>query len=123
MLDDFSCRQTAEASAGFMIDPASKAEQEACSVKVARARCIHELLDAACRNSLDRFRSDDKRALFGTGDDAERALFPQSGDRCVKVGRCIEAFQLVLIGEQDINLSRAEKIAEFVAVAIDSKTI
>ena len=41
-----------------MIDPASEAEQEAGSVKVARARRIHELLDAACRNGLDRIRSD-----------------------------------------------------------------
>src|SRR5690606_37522038 len=123
VLDDFRRGEGAEAGAGAVIVVAGEAEEEARGEEVAGAGGIHELVDGEGRHRRRLLTRDDEAALFRTGDDAERALAAEGGDRRVEVRRLVEALQFVLVGEDDVDLAVAHQRQELVAVAVDAEGI
>src|SRR6185312_3081890 len=62
-------------------------------------------------------------SLFAAGDHRKPHIVAQRIDCSVEVGGFVEAVQLALIGEDDIDRAGADEIEEFRAIAADAKRI
>src|SRR5262249_36847129 len=103
VLDHLRGRDGAEACAVAVVLIARQTGEKACREEIACASCIDEFLDWRGRNGLMAFARNDDAALFTARHGGELHLVAQRRHRSIEVGGLIEAFQLRLICENEVD--------------------
>ena len=91
--------------------------------QVAGAGGIDQPLDRARRHRIGLLAGHDQAALFAAGDHGKPRIVAQRVDRGVEVGGLVEAVQLALVGEDEIDRAGADEIEEFGAIAVDAERV
>src|SRR5215831_9218623 len=123
MLNHFGSRQRAQLPTDRMVEPAREAKQEPRGKQVAGAGRVDDTLDCSGWNFDDALAGNDDAAFVAPGHHGKPRLAAQSLRRGVEIGCLIQTAQLRLVGEKNVDGSRADKLQELVTPAVDAKCI
>ena len=123
VLDNLRGRQCAETAAGDEIGVPGEPCQESCCKEVTGASRVHKSLDREGGHGKGLLTGDRHRAMFGTSDHADDVFVTQGRQSGVEISRLVERVQLVLVGEQDVDVPLADQAKELFAIAVDTETV
>ena len=123
MLDHLGSGQRPQPRRRAIFHAPRQSDQETRGEEIAGAGGIDQPLDRARRNRIGFLAGHDQTSLLAAGDHRKPHIVAQRIDRSVEVGGLVEAVQLALIGEDDIDRAGADEIEEFRAIPADAKRI
>src|SRR5882762_5712874 len=123
MLDHLGGRERAEARRTLVRRALRQAEQKTRREKIARTGRVDHVLDRTCRHGENLIARDHDAALLAARHDRQARLPAQCGERAVEIRRLVQAAQLGLVGEKQVDGAGAHEVEKLVAPAIDAKSI
>src|SRR4029077_17119365 len=123
MLDHFSSDQRRQACRGAVVGAARDSGQKARGKEIAGTGCVNHSFHRASRNRLGLLTRDDQTTLFAAGDHGQPSILAQRLERRLEVGGIIEAVQLALVREDEVDGAGANELEEFGTITIDAERI
>ena len=123
VLDHLGRRQRPEPGTIALVGAARQPDQESGREQVAGAGRIDHLVDRLRPHRVVLLARDDQAALLAAGDDGELGVVAHRIDRGVEIRGLVEAVQLALVGEHDVDGAVADQIEKLRAVAIDAERV
>src|SRR5262249_38618673 len=110
MLDDFGRGQRAKPAAAAVVDAAPKTTQKTGGEQIAHAGRNDDPLDRERGYRLDPFRADNETTLLAARHDRGVDIGAQCDDSTVEVRCLIQAVQLRIVGEDEIERAGAHQL-------------
>src|SRR5215469_4219276 len=123
MLDDFGGAERADPPRRGQVKPAGKPEQEPGREQIAGAGGVDEAANGGGRNRVGFLAADDQATFFAAGHDAHPRVLAERRNRAVKICGLVEALDLRLVGEGQVDGAVANEIEEFATKAVDAEGI
>src|SRR5262245_14131156 len=123
MLDHLGGGERPEPRGGAVVDAARQPDQEAGREQVARPGRVDHAVDAVRRNHVGFLPRHDQTALFAARDHREPRIVAQCVERGVEIRGFVEAVQLALVREHQVDGAAADELEKFRAIAVDAERI